>query len=163
MPSHTFSVCQHLLKGWRLRNWKQNCCSEGISVRGNDSSLDFNFISLPSPMVDKDWVYQHIVCCAVIGLQKMLLRVIKTFCQWKIHWLFPLSVCIVSLSFDLFHLLTFRSEYSYSQVIPSFWHCLCANPRLCSTHFSYTVYWQQQWPVASWHATGGYCIHHNKM
>ena len=48
-----------------------------------------------------------------------------TFCAW-LDFLFTVFICSLS-----------DHKYSYSQVTPSFWLCLCTKSRLCCMHFSY--------------------------
>ena len=91
--SHTVSVQQHLLKGGRLRNQKQNARWHQTQMRENGCSLHFIFISLPTPAVDKNPVSRHIICCTV-HLQKMMPCMmfwsIQTFCERQTHWTFTL-------------------------------------------------------------------------
>ena len=59
VPSLTIHMYQNLLKCRQLRSRKQNMHWHQIRMRENGGSLDFNFISLPKPMVDKNWVCRH--------------------------------------------------------------------------------------------------------
>ena len=59
---------------WKLRNWKQNVHWHQIWMRENRTSLDLIFILIPSPVVDENWVNQHI--CCIVCLRKMLLHTI---------------------------------------------------------------------------------------
>ena len=53
------SIYQNLLKGRWLQNQNKNVGWHWIWVRENGGSLDFNFISLPNPAVDENWVCWH--------------------------------------------------------------------------------------------------------
>ena len=77
-----------------LRNQKQNVHWHRIQMRENGGSLNFIFISLPSPVGDENWVRWHIVCCAAHVWKMMpgtMFQSIKTFHEQQIHWTFPLS------------------------------------------------------------------------
>jgi len=97
-----------------LRNQKQNVHWHWIQMRENGGSLNFIFISLPSPLGDENWVRWHIVCCAAHVWKMMpgtMFQSIKTFCEQQIHWTFPLSHTVaLSLVIDAlsirFYLLT---------------------------------------------------------
>ena len=82
------------MQRWKIKKPKTKCA---LTLNMNEkygSSLDFIIIMLSSPVVDKNWVSQHIVCCTV-HLQKMMpctmFQSNKTFCEGQIHWMFPLS------------------------------------------------------------------------
>ena len=122
LPSWTVSVYQHLLKGWRLRNQKQITCWQWIRMRENGDNLNFNFISLSTPTVDKNWVYWHIICC-IVG--KWCGIWLKLFVNSKFTE--RSFLCAQLDLFTSFVCLLLDCEYSYSQVIPSFWLCLCAD------------------------------------
>lgn len=60
---------------------------------GDTVSLDFNSVSLRSPMIEENWVSWHNVCCT-IHLWKMshtMFQSAQTFCKWQIYWTFPRS------------------------------------------------------------------------
>ena len=59
VSSLTVRINQNLLKCRRLRSCKQNTLWHQIRMRENGSSFNFNFISLPNPAVDKNWVCRH--------------------------------------------------------------------------------------------------------
>ena len=64
----------------------------------SDRRLNFNFIPLPCPIVVTR-MCQPTVCYAV-HLWKMMPHamfwLIQTFCEWKIHWTFPLLYIVAS-------------------------------------------------------------------
>ena len=120
MPSHTVKVYQYLLKlkGWRLQKQKQNTYRHRIRMREKGGSLNFNFILLPSPMVNKNWVYQHIIYCTVY------LRKNDAVYDWNFLW----TSFICSL---------LNCEYCCSQVTPSF--LLLAISSICSLILGYAL------------------------
>ena len=97
-PSYAVSIQQHLHKGQRLQ--KQNICWHWIQMGENSSRLDFNFILLPSPTADKNWISQ---------LSSVALFVFEKCCRsacsnWflfflkrgKIYWMLSLF-CIMAI------------------------------------------------------------------
>ena len=52
-----------------------------IRMRENGSGLDFNFISLPSPMIDENWVFTDISYAAQFSF------VNKAMYDWNYLWM----------------------------------------------------------------------------
>ena len=84
-------IQQNLLKGRRLYNWKQNAHWHWIWMRENGGSLDFNFISLPNPMVDKNGFFD-IVCCSSSSENDAMYNVpvYSDFLWTAVYWTFSL-------------------------------------------------------------------------
>ena len=139
VPSHTVSIYQHLLKGWRLWNPPKNVQRHRIRTRENGSSLNFNFILLPSPVVDVNWGLPAYYLLHSLSSENDAM----SDCDFQIieHLHFFPCVCVRArthiLSFNLFCLLTFKlwvpQQSSYSIIFS----CLFTNSRLCCTYFSY--------------------------
>ena len=103
---------------------EKKTCWHQTQMKGNGGSLDFNSISLSSPMVDENWVSWHIIRCT-IHLWKMLhtmFQSVQTFCNGKftehfhvpiILWHFPLfDACVhqvLLINFDITN-----TAYDYS-------------------------------------------------
>ena len=98
MPSLTVHVYQNLLKCRRLWSRKQNVRWHQIQMRENGSSLNFNFILLPNPAVDKNWVCQH---CLLI-MPRTMFRSIHTLYKRHIYWTFPLFCVRRDFRFTIF-------------------------------------------------------------
>ena len=139
MPSYAVRMYQHLLSGGRLWNWKQNERWHRTRMRENGSSL-----ILTSSRYQVPWYlrtgFANISSTAQFIFGKMIpcrmFLFIQTFCEQQIYWKFPLCCAWLDL-FLIFIWSLLACEYSYNPVTPSFWLCLCADSRLCCTHFSY--------------------------
>ena len=67
-------------------------------MRENGDSLDFNFISLPNPTVDKNWVCRH----RLLIVTHTMFRSIHTLYEQHIYWMFPLFCVWVDFCFTIF-------------------------------------------------------------
>ena len=108
MPSLTVRVYQNWLKCRQIQSRKQNACWHQIHMRENGGSLDFNFISLPKPVVDKNWVCQH---CLLIFGKWCCVRCSNLFrlYQWHIYWMFPLFRTWIDFRFTVLVCSLYRS------------------------------------------------------
>ena len=141
--AQSISVYQNLLKvkGRRLRNWKQNTHWHWIWMRENGCSLDFNFISLSNPAVDKNWVCQHHLQQFIFGKWCHIMLYDVSLCSnfLRMAYLLNVSTFVVVaqiesytffLLFSSAHFTDHQLHFSYSIIL-----ALCV--LLCCMHFSY--------------------------
>ena len=124
---------QNLPKGRKLRNRKQNTRQHWIRMRENGSSLDFNFISLLNPAVDKNWVYRHHLL--QFFLERMMFRSIQTF---SVTSKFTEHYHIFCARIDLLFTIFVCSRYSLwatIRLLHNFGFVMCVNCRLNCTNF----------------------------
>ena len=114
------SIYQNLLKGrWLLR------------VRENGGSLDFNFISLPNPAVDENWVCWHHLKQFIPGkwCHIQWFDLFKLFVNGILPEHFHFFLCVYGYTFCLFY----RSSATFKLLHHFGFVC----SRWCCTHFSY--------------------------
>ena len=120
-------MIQNLLKGRRLQNQKQNACWHRLRMRENGGNLNFNFILLPNPAVDENWVCWH--CLQQFIFEKwchvQCFDLFNFLGEWHIYWMFPLCVCVCVcvqgqtffLLFSSVHFIDRQLHSSYSIIL----------------------------------------------
>ena len=80
----------------KLRNRKKKQHVDTVQMRENGSSLNFNFISIPNPAVDENWVCWHRLQQLIFGRWCCVhcFDLFKLFSESHIYWTFPLCVCV---------------------------------------------------------------------
>ena len=84
-----------------MLNWKQNACWHQIQMRKKGQQPWFNFHLITKSNSTCELGYPIIICCSLCIWTMMphaMFWSLQTFCEWQIHWMFPLS-CIITLSF----------------------------------------------------------------
>ena len=71
-------------------------------MRENGGSLDLNFISLPKPAVDKNWVDRYHLLILGKIMPRTIFRSVQTLYEWHIYWTFPLSCTWIDFRFTVF-------------------------------------------------------------
>ena len=103
-------------------------------MRENASSLDFNFISLLNPAVDKNWVYRHHLL--QFFLEQMMFRSIQTFSVTsKFTEHYHIFCARIDLLFTIFVCSRYR-PWATIWLLHHFGFVMCVNSRLYCMHFS---------------------------
>ena len=108
-----------------------------IQMRENGSSLDFNFISLLNPVVDKNWVCRH--CLLQFFLEKLCrVQCSDLFKLFSVHGKFTERYHTFCAWTDLLLTIFVCSSYrlwATDRLPHHFGFVMCVNSRLNCTHF----------------------------
>ena len=120
---------------WKVGNYKQKNITHVDTKYKWEKIVAASTPTSPSPVVVKNWVSWHIICCAAC-LQKMMPHTVfwlmQTFCVWQIHWTFP-PPCITSVSFVFYACPSSFSSAYFGQ------HTIYISRKTLSSGKAYTI------------------------